>query len=35
MDVLKTIPFHLVHIRVLSVEFTHGAGGPEELIAYM
>ncbi|CAG7734564.1 unnamed protein product, partial [Allacma fusca] len=26
MDVLYTIPFHLINITVLTVEFVHGKG---------
>ncbi|CAG7722987.1 unnamed protein product, partial [Allacma fusca] len=30
MDVLYTVPFHLINITVLTVEFIHGRGGAEE-----
>jgi FkbM family methyltransferase len=35
VDVLKTIPFDSVHIKVLTVEFVHGKGGAEELVSFM
>ncbi|CAG7816645.1 unnamed protein product [Allacma fusca] len=35
MGVLESIPFDLLTIKVLTVEFTHGKGGPKALIEFM
>ncbi|CAG7827646.1 unnamed protein product, partial [Allacma fusca] len=35
LEVLKTIPFEKVYIKVLSVEFTHGPGGSASLEEFM
>ncbi len=33
--VLKTIPFDKLNIRVLTVEFTHGSNGKDEILSFM
>ena len=35
LDVLKTIPFDLIQIDVLSVEYIHGKGGKKAYKKYM
>ncbi|XP_060077630.1 uncharacterized protein LOC132557155 [Ylistrum balloti] len=35
VDILKTIPFDKVHIKMLTVEYSHGSGGKFELQYYM
>ena len=35
LSVLKTIPFHKVYIKMITVEFAHGKGGYKALQKYM